>query len=92
MGYSPWDQKESDTTECLASNELLGRLGFRPVPAVRWHSQAAWCWHLSNGKMKPSWASLVAGSVVKNLPANVGDTSLIPELERSPGEGNGNPL
>ena len=34
-------------------------------------------------------------SVVKDLPANVGgvkDSSLIPELVRSPREGNGNPL
>jgi len=33
--------------------------------------------------------------VVKNLPANVGDTGdlgLIPGSGRSPGEGNGNPL
>ena len=32
------------------------------------------------------------GSVVENLPANPGDEGLIPELGRSPGEGNGNPL
>ena len=35
------------------------------------------------------------GAVVKNLPANVGDTrdvGLIPGSGRSPGEGNGNPL
>ena len=32
------------------------------------------------------------GSVVKNLPANAGDVGLTPESERSPGEGNGNPL
>ena len=32
------------------------------------------------------------GSVVKNPPANAGDTDLIPGLERSPGEGNGTPL
>ena len=35
------------------------------------------------------------GSAVKNLlpmPANVGDESLIPGLERSPGEEDGNPL
>ena len=32
------------------------------------------------------------GSSVKNLPANAGDTSLIPGLGRSLGEGNGNPL
>ena len=33
--------------------------------------------------------------MVKNLPANAGDTrdlGSIPELGRSPGEGNGNPL
>ena len=29
---------------------------------------------------------------VKNLPANAGDKSSIPGLERSPGEGNSNPL
>ena len=32
------------------------------------------------------------GSVVKNLPANAGDTGLISGLGRSPGEGNVNPL
>ena len=31
-------------------------------------------------------------SAVKNLPANAGDKDLIPRLERSPGEGNGNTL
>ena len=32
------------------------------------------------------------GSVVKNPPANAGDTGSIPGLGRSPGEGNGNSL
>ena len=32
------------------------------------------------------------GSVIKNPPVNAGDLGLIPELGRSPGEGNGNPL
>ena len=32
------------------------------------------------------------GSVVKNLPANAGDSGSIPGSERFPGEGNGNPL
>ena len=32
------------------------------------------------------------GSVVKNLPVNVGDVGSIPVLGRSPEEGNGNPL
>ena len=34
----------------------------------------------------------IGGSVVKSLPANAGDTSLIPGLGRSSGEGKGNPL
>ena len=32
------------------------------------------------------------GSVVKNPPANAGDTGSIPSPGRYPGEGNGNPL
>ena len=32
------------------------------------------------------------GSVVKNLPANAGDMSLIPGSGRAPRRGNGNPL
>ena len=32
------------------------------------------------------------GSVVKDLPANAGDASLIPGSERSPEEGNGKPV
>ena len=32
------------------------------------------------------------GAVVKNPPANAGDSGLIPGLGRSSGEGNGNPL
>ena len=33
-----------------------------------------------------------SGSVVTNPPARVGEAGLIPELGRSPGGGNGNPL
>ena len=32
------------------------------------------------------------GSVVKNLPANAGEAGLVPQLQRSPGEGKFNPL
>ena len=32
------------------------------------------------------------GSVVKNPPANSGDSGSVPGLGKSPGEGNGNPL
>jgi len=38
------------------------------------------------------WAGFPGGSGVKNLLANAVDTSSIPGLGRSPGEGNGNPL
>ena len=41
------------------------------------------------------WHIFPGGSVVRNPPANArdpGDTGLIPELGRSPGEGHGNPL
>ena len=34
----------------------------------------------------------LGGSVVKNPPANAGDTGLIPGLGKSPGGGSGNPL
>ena len=37
-------------------------------------------------------ADFPGGTVVKNLPANEGDTDSIPGLGRSSGEGNGNPL
>ena len=36
--------------------------------------------------------SFSGDSVVKNPPANAGDTGSIPALGRSPGEGNSNPL
>ena len=35
---------------------------------------------------------LTGGSVVKNLPANVGDLGSTPGLGGTPGKGNGNPL
>ena len=35
---------------------------------------------------------LLGGSVAKSLAANAGDSGSIPELERSPEVGNGNPL
>ena len=39
----------------------------------------------------PIWG-FPGGSVVKNPPANAGDTGLIPGSGRSPREGNSNPL
>ena len=48
-----------------------------------------------NKKVAISAWGFLGGSVVKNLPANVGDTGdmgLNPKLGRSAGGGNGNPL
>ena len=42
--------------------------------------------------LRKSFRGFSGGSVVKNLPANAGDSGLIPGLGLSPGEGNGNPL
>ena len=41
---------------------------------------------------KPRRWSFPGGTVVKNLPADAGDSGLIPGSGRSPGVGNGNPL
>ena len=41
--------------------------------------------------LKDRWG-FRGGTVVKNMPANAGDTGLISGLGRSPGEGNGNPF
>ena len=52
-------------------------------------------WKASCGKQIDNYSQLLGdfgGSVLKNLPANSGDTDLIPWLERSLGEGNGNPF
>ena len=38
------------------------------------------------------YVSYMAPQLVKDPPSNIGDTSSIPGLERSPGVGNGNPL
>ena len=46
-------------------------------------------------KIRVLYKGFPGGSMVKNLPANAGDTGnegLIPGLGKSPGEGNGNPL
>ena len=50
-----------------------------------------------NGSRDTDWRLIVklgfpGGSVVKNLPAKPGVLGSISELERSPGEGNVNPL
>ena len=48
------------------------------------------CVVLCGGQQRPHPASLV--TLVKNPPANAGDSGSIPGRGRSPGEGNDNPL
>ena len=63
-----------------------------------WHGEGHLMSLLIHGHLKASWALRGASQValvVKNPPADVGDVrdvGSIPELGRSPGEGNGNPL
>ena len=47
-----------------------------------------------NGQTTSAYRNLSfpGGSVIKNPPANAGDTGLIPGSGTSPGVGNGNPL
>ena len=49
-------------------------------------------WHGGNHSGNRVCWGYPGGSVVKNPPANAGDTGFISGLGRSPGEGNGNPL
>ena len=48
--------------------------------------------YLEVGFLDHTAVGVSGGSVVKNPPANAGDIGLTLTLERSPGEGNGNPL
>ena len=52
---------------------------------------AGYCYGLNCVPLR-KYTGFPGGSVVKNPPANPGDTGLIPALGRSPGEGNGTPL
>ena len=45
---------------------------------------------MSRGQIK--WDSLVAQMIKKEFTCNAGDPGLIPELGRSPGDGNGYPF
>ena len=49
-------------------------------------------WELGISRCKQLHMGFPGGSVVRDPPANPGDTGLIPGPGRSPGEGNSNPL
>ena len=53
---------------------------------LRWASLLGFCWEVRIALAFPG------GSVVNSPPTNAGDTGSIPQLGRSPGEGNENPV
>ena len=62
---------------------MLGTVIMKGIPALK---VLIIKWEISTYK------GFLGGSVVKNLPANSGDTGSILGLARFPGEGDGNPL
>ena len=64
---------------------------------IKWQSSTVrnrnyFCTNLNiNPSLHAKWV-LLGCSALKHLPANAGDTGLIPSLERSPGGGKDNPL
>ena len=71
----------------IAAGTFLRALPQRPIHLVSGKGE-----HFTGHVILLTSSGLPCGSVVKNLPANAGDVSLIPQLGRSPGERNGNPL
>ena len=99
MGYSPWGHKESDTTEKLSPAQ---QRAYSQNRRIKREMEKHQCLSYENQCQSRSLLRTVfgawitcrfpGGSAVKDLPANTGDTGLIPKLGRSPGEGNDNPL
>ena len=84
------DQREwyPDLSQCLFS--LVGLENLRRYRLE--YSEDTKYLSLVVGKTSPSLSITMRFSGVKNPPANAGDEDSIPELGRSPGEGNGYPL
>ena len=83
VGMQSWTRL-SDWTEEKA---------FWPTPEQGFSLSALLTFGADHSLQRPSCApGFSGGSVVKNQPANAGDSGLIPGLERSPGRGNGNPF
>ena len=86
MGCSPWGHKESDMavgthahththTRTHTHNDLKGNF----ISDSRFPTE----WLPKSQRIRVLRKGFPGGSVVKNLPANAGDTGLIPDLERS---------
>ena len=88
---------------CGAPVQLLS--GIRDLSSLTWnqtlsHTARQIFNHWTTREVSASWffvwwwqeGDFPGGSMVKKSPANAGDMGSTPGLERSPGEGNGNPL
>ena len=90
MCCSPQGHKESDLTDLLNSNSLGAHHLSTFVTRISLRDIASSCQGIQSTENekkkiegKKIHSGLRDGSVVKNAPANAGDTSLIPDQERS---------
>ena len=93
-----WGQKPASETEGRGPGSRVGSVGSILKARRRRHtfffffSSQDVMWMQVSKSIYLFILGFPGGSVVKNLPANAGDSSSIPESGRSPGEGHGNPL
>ena len=97
----PWDSPGKNTG--VGCHFLLQRMKVKSLSRVRLFATPRTAAHPPGSSIHGifqarvlEWGAIAffitSGSVVKNSSVNAGDSGLIPGLERSPGEGNGNPL
>ena len=74
-------------------DSYLGLLALYPVPfSKEWRTDTRGPREIKSRGLLDCKKGFPGGSVVKNLPADAGDSGSIPGSERSTGEGNSNPL
>ena len=91
----PWDFPGKSTgVGCIAFSDTLLDPYLKVLLFVLSSSLSvpALIWNCPNYHSSEINLSFSGGSVAKNLPANAGDSGLIPGSGKSPGEGNGNAL
>ena len=77
----------------LSLNSYLGLLALHPVSFPKeWRTDTMGPCEIESRGLLDHRKGFPGGSVVKNLPADAGDSGSIPGSGRYPGEGNGNPL
>ena len=91
VAYSPWDLKESEATELLLqfTYYTLGHLETASLLFLHATLQVHYHFCFNDGKKK---MKQVPCSRSHQMWCQVSNPGLIPEMGRSPGEGNGNPF